>query len=140
MNYWICITTKDNWNVIGSEHIWGVKYSQKRKIERIEIGDKIIFYVKGGILKGIFESNSRMYESEEKLFKPHQLSIQNEIYPLRIKLNLITPSILESNIMEIIENMSFIIKKKNWPAYFFRTIIKISKEDYMTIKRSMKKK
>lgn len=139
LNYWICITNKENWNVIANEHIWGVKYSQKRNIERIEIGDKIIFYVKGGILKGIFESNSMMYESKEKLFNPHPLYNQNEIYSLRIKLNLITPSILESNIMKILENISFIIKKKNWAVYFFRTLIKISKEDYLNIKKSMKK-
>ena len=80
-----------------------------------------------------------MYESKEKLFNPHPLYNQNEIYPLRIKLNLITPSILESNIMKILENISFIIKKKNWAAYFFRTLIKISKEDYLNIKKSMKK-
>jgi predicted RNA-binding protein len=76
LNYWICITNKENWNVIANEHIWGVKYSQKRNIERIEIGDKIIFYVKGGILKGIFESNSMMYESKEKLFNPHPYIIK----------------------------------------------------------------
>ena len=110
--YWICITNKDNWNVIANEHIWGVKYSQKRNIERIEIGDKIIFYVKGGMLKGIFESNSTMYESKKKLFNPHPLGDQNEIYPLRINLKLITPSILESNIIEILEEISFIIKKR----------------------------
>jgi predicted RNA-binding protein len=56
LNYWICITNKDNWNIIANECIWGVKYNQKRNLERIEIGDKIIFYVKGGIVKGIFES------------------------------------------------------------------------------------
>lgn len=41
--------------------------------------------------------------------------------------------------MKILENISFIIKKKNWAAYFFRTLIKISKEDYLNIKKSMKK-
>ena len=80
-----------------------------------------------------------MYESKEKLFNPHPLYNQNEIYSLRIKLNLIISSILECNIMEILEDICFIIKKKNWSAYFFRTIIKISKEDYLNIKKSMKK-
>jgi predicted RNA-binding protein len=78
-----------------------------------------------------------MYESKKKIFKPHPIGDQNEIYPLRINLNLITPSILEYNIREILEEISFIIKKKNWPAYFFRTIIRISREDYLVIKRNM---
>ena len=140
MNYWICIINKENWNIISSNLIWGVKLNQKKKFEQIEPGDKIIFYLKGGIFKGIFESNSKMFESYEKLFKPHPTWNRNEIFPLRIKIKSIASSTLETNLIEILGKLSFIKKKKNWAAYFFRSIIKINKEDYLVIKNSMRKK
>ena len=139
MNYWICIINKENWNIISSNLIWGAKLSQK-KIEQIEPVDKIIFHLKGGIFKGIFQSDSKMFESYEKLFKPHPSWNKNEIFPLRIRIKSVTSSTLETNLIEILEKLSFIKKKKNWAAYFFRTMIKINKEDYLVIKNSMRKK
>lgn len=65
---------------------------------------------------------------------------ENEIFSLRIRIKLITSSTLENNLIEILEKLSFIKKKKNWAAYFFRTMIKINKEDYFVIKNSMRKK
>jgi predicted RNA-binding protein len=117
--------------------IWGVTSYYRRRLSKIEIGDPIIFYIKGGTLRGIFESKSNMYESKKIMFNAHPKWNKNEVFPFRIKIGL-KNSLVETNIQEVLPAMNFIKKKDKWPGYFFRAVVKIDKSDYMNLKNVMK--
>lgn len=138
MNYWIFVTNDENWQIICKNKIWGVSESKKKILEKIKIGDKIVFYIKGGIMRGIFEVQSAIYIGKDKIFKHYPEWKKNEIFPYRINIQQITKDICEVKIKNILDNLSFIVIKKNWAPYFYRTIINIPYSDYQVIRKKMK--
>ena len=137
-NYWICITDNKNWDVISDKCIWGVSERYMPLLSEVEIGDKVLFYIKGGKVKGIFEAVSRIYKSKEKIFDSTYIYRKNEIFQYRINLKLISMDILEVNIYDIIKKLKLTKDKENWGSCFFRSMIKISIHDYKLFEKKMR--
>lgn len=46
MTYWICITNRENWEVIKRHNVWGVPKKHKNTLSRVKPGDKLVIYVR----------------------------------------------------------------------------------------------
>ena len=45
MNYWLLVTHPDNFKVIKAKNIAAMKAKRKNYAEKVEIGDKVVFYL-----------------------------------------------------------------------------------------------
>ncbi|USS41579.1 EVE domain-containing protein [Thermococcus aggregans] len=139
MKYWLCITNRDNWEVIKEKNIWGVPKRHKNTIAKVKPGDKLLIYVKQErkdkqILEpkivGIFEVVSEPYEDSKRIFKspPHL----NETYPLRVKIKPV--KLGEIDFKPLIPKLKFITNKKKWSGHLMgKAMREIPEEDYKLI-------
>ena len=132
-SYWICITNSENFDIIRTKKVWGVKSYYKKQIEQVNTGDNLIFYIIGQKLGGIFVATSECYYDGKSIFRggtfPHQIKIKPEILP---------DSPIDFT-PELRENLSFINNKRKWMAYFRRAMLLINDEDFGVIVDYIKK-
>jgi len=140
MAYWLCITNRDNWNVIKKKKVWGVAKRHKNTISKVKSGDTLIFYVKQErkdkqILEpkivGIYEVVSEPFTDSSKIFKspPHL----NETYPLRIKIKPV--KLGEVDFKSLIPKLKFITNKRKWSGHLMgKAMREIPEKDYKLIK------
>lgn len=124
MTYWICITNRENWEVIKRHNVWGVPKKHKNTLSRVKPGDKLVIYVRqekdkeGNLLEpkivGIYEVTSEPYVDFSRIFKPHRGG--KETYPYRVKIKPI--KIGEINFKPLINDLKFIKNKKRWSMHF----------------------
>jgi len=118
---------KDNWRIIRRELIWGASRRFKGRVEKISVGDKIVFYVTPASIGGIFEAITPMFEETRKIFA------SEEVFPCRIKLKpLIVPK-EPISFRPLIPRLSFIRDKKRWSAYIRLPVREIPVNDYNVI-------
>jgi len=139
MSYWLCITTRENWEIIKENRIWGVPRRHENTIKKVKPGDKLVFYVKQETrnkevldpkIVGIFEAVSTYYIDSSRIFKSPPG--KNETYPLRIKIKLIKFG--EINFKELIPKLSFIKNKKKWTGHLMgKAMREIPEEDFKLI-------
>ena len=137
-DYWLCVTTKDNWEIIRKKKLWGVSKGNREVLNRAKPGDFMIFYIKGKIIGGTFEVISDPFYDEKKVFDTRG-HVENETFPFRVHLK---PLILPHNhvkIEKIVDHVRFISNKEKWTAHFRRAMRKIPKEDYERILAVLKK-
>jgi len=139
MTYWLCITNRDNWEVVRKKNVWGVAKRHKNTIAKVKPGDKLVFYVKQErknkeILEpkivGIFEVVSEPYTDSSRIFKsPLHL---NETYPLRVKIKPL--KLGELDFKPLIPKLKFITNKKRWSGHLMgKAMREIPEEDYRLI-------
>jgi len=75
MEYWICITNEENWEIIKESNVWGVSKLWKKTLLKVKPGDHILFYLKQSKkegetvpsrITGIFEVISEPYTDKKK--------------------------------------------------------------------------
>ncbi|KUH34829.1 hypothetical protein APY94_00190 [Thermococcus celericrescens] len=139
MKYWLCITNRDNWEVVKKKNVWGVAKRHKNTIAKVKPRDKLVFYVKQErkdkeVLEpkivGIFEVVSEHYTDSSRIFKsPSHL---NETYPLRVKIKPI--KLGEVGFKPLIPKLKFITNKKKWSGHLMgKAMREIPEEDYKLI-------
>ena len=139
MTYWLCITNRDNWEVVKKKNVWGVAKRHKNTIAKVKPGDRLVFYVKQErkdkeILEpkivGIFEVVSDPYTDSSRIFKSPLYP--NETYPLRIKIKPI--KLGELDFKPLIPKLKFITNKKKWSGHLMgKAMREIPEEDYKLI-------
>ena len=132
--YWLCITNRENWEIIKKHNIWGVSERHRRMIAQVRKGDRLVIYVKQEIrgkekypsaIVGIFEAVGEVYKDETEIFK-------GGVYPWRVKIRPI--KLGEVNFKNLVPKLSFIRNKERWSGHLVgRAMIKISGEDYRII-------
>ena len=139
MTYWLCITNRDNWEVVKKNNVWGVAKRHKNTIAKVKPGDRFVFYVKQErenkqVLEpkivGIFEVVSEPYTDSSRIFKspPHL----NETYPLRVKIKPL--KLGELDFKPLIPKLKFITNKKKWSGHLMgKAMREIPEEDYRLI-------
>lgn len=117
MDPWLCITNEENWKVIRSKRIWAVAEKDVMKIQRVNVGDFLVFYVKQKIenhektepqIKGIFEATSEPFLSEKIDFPAI------ERFPWRIRIKPLVVPKKPLQFKKLIPNLQFIRNKKKW--------------------------
>jgi len=143
MKYWLCITTRENWEIIKNKKIWGVPQRHMNIIKKVREGDKLVFYVKQerkdkAILEpkivGIYEAIGEAYKDNKKIFKSSSGS--NEVYPWRIRIREVI--IGELDFKSLIPKLSFIKNKKRWSGHLMgRAMVEIPEKDYELILKTL---
>lgn len=138
MTYWLCITNRENWEVVKEKNVWGVPRRHRNTIAKVNPGDKLVFYVKQErkdkqVLEpkivGIFEVASEPYEDSTRIFKGH---VPNETYPLRVKIRPV--KLGEVEFKSLIPKLKFITNKKRWSGHLMgKAMREIPEEDYKLI-------
>jgi len=113
--YWLCVTNEENWRVVKKRLVWGVSERYREKMESVEVGDFLIFYVKP---KRIFSSAG--FPS-------------NEVFPYRVRLEPVVVPDEPVDFVPLIEKLSFIVNKRWWTGYFRQAMRVIPKEDFKSI-------
>ena len=138
MKYWLCITNRENWEVVKEKNVWGVPRRHRNTIAKVNPGDKLVFYVKQErkdkqVLEpkivGIFEVASEPYEDSTRIFKGH---VPHETYPLRVKIRPV--KLGEVEFKSLIPKLKFITNKKRWSGHLMgKAMREIPEEDYKLI-------
>jgi len=138
VSYWVCVTNKENWEIVKREKTWGVSRKNQKLLEKTEIGDFLVFYVKTNKLGGIFKIISKPFESEEEIFGSAGL-VQSKIYPYRVKLD---PMIIPKEPIPfegLIPRLGFIVNKEQWGSYLRKAMIRVRRESYEVMRQSLKR-
>ena len=133
VRYWLCITNDENWKVIKTKHIWGVSERRKNKLESVEIGDYMIFYVKPARIGGIFKVASKPYVDKRKIFTYSGFS-GKEVFPYRVKLEPVTVPEEPVDFKPLVPKLSFLTNKKRWSAPLRTAMKEIPREDFELIR------
>jgi predicted RNA-binding protein len=142
--YWLCITTEEHWNVIRDKRIWAVVEKDRKKLDRVVIGDFLVFYVKQRVIddetltpqiRGIFKVNSKPYTDSTRVFVSPP---SKEIFTYRVKIH---PIIVPNEAVDfkvIIPKLRFIKNKKKWFLYLQIAMRTIPEEDYNLLMTALK--
>ena len=129
--YWICVTTKENWDVIKNRQVWGVTDRHQNVLAKTEVGDLLVFYVISKQVGGIFRVETEPTRDSKYVFK-------GGTFPNRIK---ISPVLVPKSPVEFSEklrsNLEFIKNKQRWSAYFRRAMLLISEKDFQFIENEL---
>lgn len=133
MRYWFCITAPPNWEKVKQHMLWGVEERYQMTMKRLTLDDLFAFYVTNPAkaIAGIFKVASKCFFDETPLG-------WNKIYPYRVKIQPLTvPPIPIPMEERLIEELLFITdkSKKGRPVFFFPSMVLMTEEDYLTIRR-----
>ncbi len=142
MNYWLCITTEDNWKVIKEKNVWEVPERHKNTIAKVKPKDKLLIYLKQERKKdkiveprivAVYEVASEVYRDSKKIFKSPP-NMTNETFPLRIKIKPVKIFKKPVDFKSLIPELKFIKNKQKWTGHLMgKAMRQIPKEDYELI-------
>ena len=146
VNYWLCITNLDNWQVIKKMSIWGVSERHKGQLSKAEIGDILLFYTvsevienvqHGSAIVGIYKVASEPYYDIDQIFSGIGSWTLGEKFPYRIKVEPIEIFEKPLPFKPLVDKLEFITNVKRWSLHIKgRAMRKIPKKDFETIKKS----
>jgi len=144
MNYWLCITTEENWNVIKRENIWGVAETWRNTIQKVRPGDKVVIYVMQtrkdkevipSRITGVFEVISEPFKDSKRIFKSYK---SETTFPYRVKLKPLKIFKKPLFFKELVPELKFIKNKRFWSGSLRRAMAQIGERDYNLIVRKGK--
>ncbi|MBM3946283.1 MAG: EVE domain-containing protein [SAR202 cluster bacterium] len=114
MNYWMVAIAPENWDATRRTGVTaqGFTTKQRRKVERMEPGDRLLFYLKD---KRVFAATatvrSKMYEERARIWTG---STPNEVFPHRVQItsDAVMPPGRELDAGLIAPRMEYL---KRWP-------------------------
>ena len=136
VNYWLCVTNEENWEIIKEKRVWGVPKRSRGFIEKVNVGDLLVFYVSPKKITGIFRAISESFYDEDRIFSFAGFK-REEIFPYRVKLEPVVIAEEPVQFDELISKLKFIVNKKRWTGYLRRAMVSIPKEDYDLIFRAI---
>jgi predicted RNA-binding protein len=142
MNHWMIVTSPENFARTEALKftVQGVKSRHRKKAERMQPGDPIVYYITGeATFAGICEITSPYFEAHESIWsspgKP------DEDYPWRVKIKKVvvppTPAPIRA---EDIKNDLVFVKKwppEHWKLAFQGNVHFLPAEDFETIKSAL---
>jgi len=138
---WLCISTRENAEVVGKKHAWGVAKRYNKTIERVKKGDTLLIYAmqtKVGdellpsVITGEYLVISDVYDDDSQIFQTPTF-LRNEIFPLRLKLKPIKIFKPPIEFKPLIPKLGFIKNKKMWTGHIRGAMRVIPEEDYQKI-------
>ena len=117
--YWLCITSRGNWNHVRSRKRWAVPLRHATTLERTSPGDLCIVYLTtdGGrypsALKAIFQIKS----DPRSLDSGTQNTMFDQLYPVQVDIDIETELERAVPFQPLVSGLSFIRKPAHWGAY-----------------------
>ncbi len=140
MNYFILVTHPTNFELMKAKNITAMKAKRKSFAEKVEVGDKVVFYLtKIGKFGGVAEFTSKFREEKTKVFEEEK---PGEIHPWRFDVKF-DVKLDEKDYVpsEMFKDSLKYLKKwpvKYWKLGFQGNVHEIPKEDFETIKKVLK--
>ena len=132
MNYWLLVTHPKNFEIMKAKNIAAMKAKRQSYAEKVEIGDKVVFYLtKIGKFGGVAEFKSKFREDKSKIFPEEK---KDEVHPWRFDVKF-EVALSESQYVPA-ENFKDKLKYlKKWPAKYWKlgfqgNVHEIPKEDW----------
>ena len=135
--YWLCVTNEENWRVVRSKLVWGVSDRYKRKMEMLEKGDLLVFYVRPKRIGGIFKAASAPYVDKKPIFSSEGFRA-GELFPNRVKLEPLLVPDEPIPFEPLIKELRFIKNKEKWTGYIRGAMRQIPEEDFKAIEKALR--
>jgi len=135
---WLCILTRNNFEIVKKKEVWGVSEPHKREIFKTRPGELCAFYLtaegvgknrKESAIGGIFEIYSKPYEDHSDIFQSKKTP--NEKYPFRVKLKKINIFDPELPFRQMIPELSFIKNKTKYSGHLLGRAMRVIPEEDM---------
>jgi len=143
MNYWIYVTTSDNWKITKKLNLLGAPKRNKNTIARMRKGDRCLIYIKqeriageviGAQIVGDYEVASDVFSDPKKVFTTPRGLSEKETFSLRTKLKPIAVFEKPIDFKPLAKKLAFITNKKNYGTHLIgRALIPIDERDYKLI-------
>ncbi len=142
MNYWLYITTADNWEATKKSNILGAADRHRNALSKMKNGDKCLIYVMSRWNAGQYieptvvaeyEVTSHVFEDSSEIFHSPVLA-SKEVFKQRVSLKPL--KILETPVKfkPLVEKLSFIKNKRRWSLNIRgRAIVRLPEQDYSRI-------
>ena len=125
--YQLLITNEENWGFIKKKEIFGFNDERKKEINKLNIGDHIIIYIKGKEIGGLFSIINLDYKTK--------INFPCGDYKNKIKLNKIkVPKYSRKIYQDTINKVDMFKRKdKRWGVYLMgKGAIELNEKDYDT--------
>lgn len=138
MDYWIFVTTRDNWGITREKNVLGFAQRYKRALSRVHKTDKgLIYIIREYAVSGEYEIKSNVYVDDERIFNSPYAN-PNETYPLRLDVECLTPSAAPIPFKPLIAKLSFVKNKENWGGTLQgNALLNIPEQDYNVVASSL---
>lgn len=138
-NYWLLVTHPANFEIMKAKNIAAMKTKRKSFAEKVEVGDKIVFYLtKIGKFGGaaVFSSKSKFQNS--KLFPEES---KGELHPWRFDVKF-EAKLAEKDYIPSEKFKDKLVYLKKWPAKYWKlgfqgNVHEIPRGDWETIAESL---
>ena len=157
--YWLLVTHPKNFEVMKAKNIAAMKAKRKSFAEKVEIGDKVVFYLtKIGKFGGVAEFTSKVREDKTKIFTEESsihlrgensshlggVKKDEEVHPWRFNVKF-EVALDEDKYVPSEEFKDKLKYLKKWPAKYWKlgfqgNVHEIPEEDYKTIKTDLRRK
>jgi EVE domain-containing protein len=144
--YWIIVGSIDNFRKTAELGfaLQGIKSRHRKKAERMEPGDKLIYYVTGmKAFAGVATVTSPYFESHERVWTSGDPKKAAEDYPFRVE---IAPDVIlpEADFVPaegIARQMAYAAKwpSANWTLAFQGNVHEIGEGDYQLIRQAIER-
>jgi len=151
--YWCISTSPENWKICKENNVWGMDARYYVTLKKfLKEGDQAIVYIHGGKFVAVIEFVGNWFYEEKDI--GWTKGKRKFLFPYRIKFKILhearnPPKISYSTIEEenkakwinpnLIDNITFIADKgKTWNQYLQVSIIRITKEDFDTLRKVIK--
>jgi len=137
VNYWIICITEDNLRITLRQQVIGFAESKGKLLKSFQPGDLVVFYVsreslssgkRVGKFIGLAAIKGESYRSFEPMWK-------NGLFPQRINIEALSEK--SCDIRSLIDRLRFIKNKAKWGATFMPGIIRVSQDDFETVRSCM---
>jgi|SRR3990167_9513329 len=139
-SFWLLVTHPANFKIMKLKNIAAMKAKRKSFAEKVEVGDKVVFYLtKIGKFGGVAEFKSKFREDKSKIFTEEK---PGETHPWRFDVKF-EVALSEDQYVSA-ENFKDKLKYlKKWPAKYWKlgfqgNVHEIPKEDYEILVTAMR--
>jgi len=141
-NFWMLVCNQENFHITKSLSftIQGLKAQHRRKVQRVESGDRMLFYVSGcrqftatvTVTSAYQEEETDVWQNEGKSGWPYQVGIKPEIV-------LDEPQYMEAGLLA--HRLDYVRRwpPENWYIAFQGNLHLLPKNDFFLIEEEMKK-
>ncbi len=143
MTHWIASSNRDNWEVVGKKHVWGVPKRNKNIMQRVKPGDTILFFVRQekrddeilpSAIAGAYTVESEPYEDRSRIFvAPEHMG--DEVFPCRVKVEPAAVFAEPLAFKPLIPDLAFVTNKTMWTGHLRQAMREIPEEDYRLVLR-----
>jgi len=130
MNFWLVVTTEQNWRICLEHRVWGVEGNAARTIARAELGDEILVHLDHMRSGGIVKVSSAVYYDETRIWP-------DRVYPHRIRFG---PVLIPSEAVDIRDFYGQNLSAKDPRGYFRSTMRSLPKEEFTLFRGFLEKK